>query len=107
VAIDVKKLLEPINRATIAGFIAGRQGKLQAIKAAILEVRPNALETAELVDALGAGLRLRYDNPTEALLRMSLLEGDLERLDLGNEVDARDILAAYEQAVERNGGRQP
>ena len=105
--MDVRKLLEPINRATVEGFVRSRYDKLKAIEDAIMEVRPDALEVENIIDALAAALKLRYDNPSEVLLRMSLLKGDLERLDMGGEVDASDVLAAYERAVERRGGRQP
>ena len=103
--MDIRKLLEPILRGTISGFILARQEKLQAIKDAIGDVRPDALEAIDLIDALAGSLRLKYDNPTECLLRMSLLEKDLERLDNGHEVDARDILSSYEEAVAKKQWR--
>lgn len=102
--IDVKRLLEPIQRATIDAYTRGRDERKLFIEAAIVQLRPDAIEASELIDAISAGLKLRYDNPSEVLLRMSLLKGDLERLDQCREIDASDVLNAYERAVERKGG---
>lgn len=99
--LDVKKLLAPIQRATIEGFVHDRHAKQKAIEDAIMILRPDALEAHDLIDAIAAGLKRRYENPSEVLLRMTLLQGDLERLDQRLDVDADDVLSAYERATER------
>lgn len=81
-----------------------RGQKLSHISTLIAALRPDAIEIQEIIEAMALALRCRYDNPTEALLRMSLLKKDLDRLDLGQEIDARDVLAAYERAVEKKEG---
>jgi hypothetical protein len=101
--MNVKKLFRQIQDATIGGYCNERAAKKLELEQAITALRPDAIEASELIDALAAGLKLRYENPSECLLRMSLLQGDLERLDQGQEIDASDILASYERQVERRG----
>jgi len=75
---------------------------LTAIESQITSLRPTAFEAESIIESLAGELRLRYaDRASEVLLRMSLLKKDLERLDNNQEVEASDVLAAYERAVER------
>lgn len=81
--------------------VTQRHRRLLEIEARISEVKPDAMECEGIVDALADALRRRYDDPSEVLLRLSLLKGDLERLDVNQQIDAQDVLACYERAVER------
>lgn len=98
---DVKRIFQPIHDATIAGFCTARHEQKKALENALVAYRPDALDASDLIDAIAAGLKLRYQDCTEVLLRMTLLKGDLERLDANVQIDAEDILAAYERATER------
>lgn len=63
-----------------------RSARLAEIQERIQSLRPQADEAHDVLDSLGAALRLNYDDCTEALLYLSLAQQALERLDLGQQV---------------------
>lgn len=97
--MDPKDAFRWINEATKAAY--SRPSRFKALTEAVSDLRPDALEALDLVDAIAAGLKLRYENPTEVLLLMSLLKEALDRLDVNCQVDADDILNAYERMTDR------
>lgn len=107
--MDIKRLLEPINRATISGFISARHQRKLEIEAVLVEFTPNAGEASDLLDALGAGLKKRYDQDdcTEALLHLSMARNALERLDIGYQVEAREELEALQEQRRKMERRSP
>lgn len=99
--LDVRKLLEPIQRGTVDNYVRARDQRKNGIYAALVAFQPDAWEAMEFVDALAAGLKARYPNCSEVILRLTLLKADLERLDYGQSVDAKDALGAYEEQTGR------
>jgi hypothetical protein len=107
--MDVKKLLEPILRGTISGFIQGRNQRKLDLEQVLTEFTPNAGEASDLLDAIAAGLKKRYeqDDCTEALLHLSMARNALDRLDIGYQVDAREELEALESMRRRMEKKSP
>jgi len=77
---SLNEVLEAIQRPS-------RSAKLDIIQEQIASLRPNAWECGEILDSLGASLRLVYgDRAEEALTYRKAFSDALARLDTGWEV---------------------
>jgi hypothetical protein len=81
----------------------GRNVRLQMLHTLIGDLKPDALEAHDLIGSLAGVLARRYENPSEAL---SLAQKALERLDMGQEIDARDELDALDAYRLRRARRE-
>lgn len=112
--MDVKKILEPLFRS---GFdplsphcwshTPQRSQRLNGIISAISAFHNDGGEASEIISAVAEGLKHRYENPTEALLSLTLAKLALERLDVGYQVDAKEELEALEAQIHRSERRLP
>jgi hypothetical protein len=84
----------------------GRNVRLQMLHTLIGDLKPDALEAHDLIGSLAGVLARRYENPSEALLSLSLAQKALERLDMGQEIDARDELDALDAYRLRRARRE-
>jgi hypothetical protein len=84
----------------------GRNVRLQMLHTLIGDLKPDALEAHDLLGSLAGVLARRYENPSESLLSLSLAQKALERLDMGQEIDARDELDAIDAYKLRRARRE-
>jgi hypothetical protein len=83
-----------------------RDVRLKMIHTLIGDLQPDALECFDLLGSLAGVLARRYENPSESLLSLSLAQKALERLDMGQEIDARDELDALDAYRLRRARRE-
>lgn len=112
--MDLKEQFRRISERVRKGWDAANDDPMHAVmvraprfasqldlEERIVTFNPDANEAAELICALAASLKTRYDNPTEVLLHLTLAKNALARLDNGLEIDAREELEALEEQARR------